>query len=112
LFGTGAQMRNLLFADDACDAMLRAAREPALHGQAMFVAHDTHVSVADIARQIVTTMGRGTVVHVEWPEERKRIEVDDVQISSSRFRELTNWSPKRSLVEGLEITRATLEATT
>ncbi len=112
LFGHGNQQRNVLFVDDACEALRLAAREPRLHGQVAFAAHESHVSVGEIARQIVATLGRGSVTHVEWPEDRKRIEVDDVEIASTRFRDLVSWRATRSLVEGLEITRAELEGRT
>jgi UDP-glucose 4-epimerase len=109
LFGTGAQMRNALFVEDACEALLAAAEEPRLIGQVAFVAHDAHVSVHDIAQQIVTTFGRGRLRHVEWPEGRKRIEVDDVQISCDRFRGLVSWQPRYLIRQGLERTRDVLE---
>ncbi len=109
VFGSGEQTRNVLHADDACDVLLRAAEEPRLWGEAYFATHDEHVSVLEIARRIVGVFGRGRVAHVEWPEERRRIEVDRVQISSARLRAAIGWRPSLSFDEGLRRTKAVLE---
>jgi UDP-glucose 4-epimerase len=109
VYGPGNQRRNVLFAEDAAEALFQAAQNPKLYGEAYFATHDEHVSVIDIATQIVKVFGRGSVSHVEWPEQRKRIEVDDVRISSRLFRGLTSWQPRYSFLEGLERTRAIME---
>lgn len=109
IYGSGAQRRNVLHAEDAAEAMYIAAQNPKLYGEAYFATHDEHVSVIDIAKQIVDVFGRGKLTHVEWPEERKRIEVDDQRISSELFRGLTGWRPKYSFAEGLERTREIME---
>jgi UDP-glucose 4-epimerase len=109
IFGSGSQTRNVLFVDDATDILYRAASEQRLQGEVLFAAHDTHLSVLEIARHIVDVFGRGRLEHVEWPDERRRIEIDDVRISSARIRELTNWTPSYDFRSGLEKTRTILE---
>ena len=110
IFGRGEQMRNLLHVDDVCDAMLSAARDVTQFGDPLFAAHDDHVSVREIAEQIIAVFGRGRLTHVEWPEDRKRIEIDDVSISSARLRAACSWRPTLSLRHGLERTKQALEA--
>ena len=109
LFGTGAQTRNVLYAEDAADALYRAAFSPKLFGDVYFATHDEHLSVVEIARAIVETFGRGRIVHVDWPEQRQRIEVEDVRFSSRRLRALLEWHPRFSFREGLARTKAVLE---
>jgi UDP-glucose 4-epimerase len=109
VYGPGTQRRNVLFAEDAAEALFQAAQNPKLYGEVYFATHDEHESVIDIATHIVKVFGRGSVSHVEWPEQRKRIEVDDVRISSQLFRGLTTWRPRYSFLEGLERTRAIME---
>jgi UDP-glucose 4-epimerase len=101
IYGEGAQTRNLLYAEDAAAAMWTAAHTAGLQGESWFAAHEEHLSVAQIAAAIVREVGAGTVTHVPWPDERKRIEIDAVRISSKRFRERTGWAPEYSLAEGL-----------
>lgn len=109
VFGEGKQTRNLLFVEDAAAALWTAAHNPRLFGDAWFATHDEHLSVADIAAAIVQAAGRGSVSHVSWPDVRRRIEIDNVRISSARFREKTGWRPRHSFAEGLHLTIQLME---
>ena len=109
VYGPGDQTRNLLYVGDAVDAMYKSAFIDRLRGGIYFVAHDQHPTVLDIAREIVAVFERGKVTNVEWPNVRRRIEVESVRISSERFRELANWAPGLSLKEGLIRTREIME---
>ena len=75
------------------DILYQAALDQRLIGETYFAVHDEHLSVLEIAQMIVSILGRGQVIHVEWPDERRRIEIDRVQISSARLRSLTGWHP-------------------
>jgi UDP-glucose 4-epimerase len=101
VFGDGDQTRNVLFVEDAADALWMAAQNPSLFGEAWFATHDEHLSVTNITAAIVQAVGRGSVAHVPWPDVRRRIEIENVRISSARFRELTGWQPRHSFAEGL-----------
>jgi len=109
VYGTGAQRRNLLFVDDAVDVMYRSAFDERLYGDIYFVTHDEHLSVLEIAERIAAVFGRSTVASVDWPETRRRIEVDNVALSSEKFRAITGWSPTFGLDEGLRRTRQVIE---
>lgn len=106
IFGEGQQTRNVLYVEDAAAALWTAAHSPQLHGETFFAVHEEHVSVRDIAASIVRVMGRGSVTHVPWPDERRRIEVDKVRITAAKFRKLTDWQPRHSFEEGLQQTKA------
>jgi nucleoside-diphosphate-sugar epimerase len=108
IFGSGAQTRNVLYVDDAVEILWRAAHEPKLIGDTFFATSDQHLSVAAIAQKIVDVFGRGKVTHIEWPEERKRIEVDHVMYSSARLRSIVDWTPHHDFASGLERTKAIL----
>lgn len=109
IFGSGAQTRNVMYVDDAVDILWLVARRPDLTGEVYFAAGDEHLGVREIAETIVAVFGRGRVTQVEWPEERRRIEIGDVKVSSARLRALTGWKPRHDLVSGLQRTRAMLE---
>lgn len=109
IFGEGGQTRNLLHVDDAAEALWQAAGTPGLYGETYFATHEEHLPVSEIAAAIVRTFRRGTVTHIPWPEERRRIEVDRVRISSARFCGLTGWKPRYSFEAGLQRTRVVLE---
>ena len=109
IFGSGEQSRNVMYVEDAAEAMWLAAREPKLFGETYFATGDEYFSVKEIADTIVAVMKRGSVAHIEWPEERRRIEIERVRISSARLRSITNWQPRYSFEQGLEKTKEILE---
>jgi len=109
VYGSGTQKRNVLYVEDAAEILYRSAQDPRLIGEAFFATHDEHRSVIEIAGDIVRVLGRGKLTHIEWPEDRKRIEVDDVRISSALLRGITGWAPSYSFEQGLERTRQILE---
>jgi len=110
VFGEGRQNRNVLFVEDATRALWMATQHPRLFGDAWFVAHDEHLSVSQIAAAIVQAVGEGSVSHIPWPDVRRRIEIDNVRISSTRFREVTGWQPRHSFAEGLHKTIQIMES--
>lgn len=109
IFGTGEQTRNVLFVEDAADILWRAAQEPRLIGESFFATGDQYLTVADIAAKIVDVFQRGRVTHVEWPDERKRIEIDRVRYSADRLRSMVDWSPEIDLDSGLLRIKSILE---
>ena len=110
IFGSGKQQRNVTYVEDATEVLYRAAQEPKLFGEVYFATHDEHLAVLEIAERIIEVLGRGTLNHVDWPDERKRIEIDDVKISSALLRSLTGWKPRYSFSEGLARTKQILES--
>ena len=98
-----------MYVDDAIDILLAAAEDKRLWGETYFAAHDEHLSVMEIAQEIVKVFGRGSVKQIDWPDERRRIEVDRVRISSERIRALTGWHAKLSFHEGLLKTKVILD---
>jgi nucleoside-diphosphate-sugar epimerase len=111
IFGSGDQTRNVLHADDATEILWRAAMEPRLAGESWFATGDQHLTVREIAGSIVRVFGNGRVTHIDWPDERKRIEIDRVQFSSERLRAIVDWAPQVGFEEGLHRTKSVLERT-
>ncbi len=109
IFGPGTQTRNVLYVQDATEVLYRAAQDERLYGETFFATHDEHFMVLEIAQLIVQVLNRGRVTHVDWPEERRRIEIEQVRISSARLREITGWHPQYTFVQGLLQTKAVLE---
>jgi UDP-glucose 4-epimerase len=105
IFGGGAQRRNVLFVDDCVDALMAVALSGRGYGQAFFAAGDDEASITDFAEQVVSTVGKGQVVHVPWPKEWVSLDVGDVTISNERIKREIGWRPKTGLAEGLRRTR-------
>ena len=109
IFGKGDQTRNVMYVDDAANILWHAAHEPRLIGDTYLATSTQHLTVKEIADTIVKVFQRGKVVHVEWPDERRRIEIGDVNLSSARLQTVTNWEPRYDFVSGLQKTKAALE---
>jgi UDP-glucose 4-epimerase len=109
VFGDGSQIRNVLYVGDAVELLWRAAREDHLVGQASFAVSEEHLDIATIARSIVEVFGRGRLVTVPWPPERKQIEVEHQWISGAKLYRLSHWRPQHNLRQGLEATWAVVQ---
>ena len=109
IFGSGSQTRNVLYVEDAVDLLWKAAREPCLIGGSYFATSEEHLSVGAIAETIVGVFKSGRVTHIEWPDERKRIEVENVVFSSERLRSIIDWETRYNLESGLRKTREIIE---
>lgn len=109
VFGSGGQTRNVMYVEDATEILYQAARDTRLIGETYFAAHEEHLSVLEIAQTIIAVLGRGMLTHVEWPDERRRIEIEKVTISSARLHAITGWRPQSSFKEGLWKTKVILE---
>jgi len=102
VFGDGEQRRNVLYAEDAAEVLLRASQDQEMFGRALYASGDEHLSICEIAEGIDKCFGGGGVKLVPWPEDRKQIDVGSVRLSSSRLRKITGWAPKYEFMAGLE----------
>lgn len=109
IFGSGDQTRNIMYVDDATDILWRVAGKKELAGETYFATGTEHLCVAEIADKIVSVLGRGKVIHIEWPEDRRRIEIEDVKFSSARLQSALNWKPDCNFESGLKKTKEILE---
>ncbi len=109
IFGPGSQSRNILHVNDATEILWKAAHEPRLTGESFFATGNEHLTVRQIADSIVSVFPRGTVSHTEWPDERKRMEIDHVTFSSERLRAIVDWKPAITFQEGLRQVKSVLE---
>lgn len=105
VFGDGSQLRNVIYVDDAVDALVLAAASDNADGKVFFAAGDKHYSVADIAKETVKCIGLGKVVFSEWPHERRATEIGDAVIGNQEIKDVLGWAPKHDLKTGLAKTK-------
>ena len=51
---------------------------------------------------LVEVAGSGRVQYVEWPSEKKAIDIGSFYADSTKFKRTTGWSPAVTVREGLE----------
>ncbi|HET9372684.1 MAG TPA: NAD-dependent epimerase/dehydratase family protein [Vicinamibacterales bacterium] len=106
IYGDGSQRRDFVFVDDVTDAFLRAGATDAVNGDVFNVGGSEHFSHRELVTMLIEAAGRGSVRFVEWPEEKRRIDIGSFYSDSSKFERVTGWSPRVPLREGM---RRTLE---
>jgi UDP-glucose 4-epimerase len=104
VFGDGAQLRNLTYVEDVVEALVKAAASNDSDGEVFFAVGQDQLSVAQIAAEIVSVMG-GKVNFIEWPMDRKVIELGDAVISNEKISRILDWNAKTDFRTGLEKTR-------
>ena len=101
VYGDGHQMRNVIYVEDAVNALVAASQAEQTDGEVFFVAGDHHYSLAQIAEATVKYIGNGRVKFVEWPGRRKSLDVGDAIISNQKIKKALNWHLCDTLESGL-----------
>jgi UDP-glucose 4-epimerase len=106
VFGDGSQVRDFVYVDDAVNAFLAAGASDACNGQAFNVGGDEHIAHRELVKLLVDCAGSGRYRFVEWPPEKKAIDIGSFYADSTRFKQTTGWAPAVRLGEGLTRTLA------
>jgi len=64
------------------------------------------ISHLDLVDLMIETAGTGAYRLVEWPAEKKVIDIGSFYVDSTRFRTTTGWEPATTLRDGLAQTIA------
>ena len=106
VFGDGSQIRDFVYVDDAVEAFLRAGATDTVNGEVFNVGGDEHLAHRDLVRLLVEVAGTGRFRFVEWPPEKKAIDIGSFYADASRFKAATGWAPEVSMRDGLARTFA------
>ena len=97
--------RDLVFVKDAAEGFVRIAASDRAIGQEINIATESEISIGDLASKLITTINpRAKVVTDKARLRPKKSEIERLLGSNKKLRELTGWSPKFSLDQGLEST--------
>jgi NAD dependent epimerase/dehydratase len=101
--GSLAPTRDLTFVTDTCAGMLAIANTPATIGQEINIATQSEISVGDLAQKLIGKIR--PQARIVQDNERLRPEKSEVERlfgANGKIKELTGWTPKVSLDEGLD----------
>ena len=104
VYGKGEQLRNFSYVEDSVNALIAAALSEKSNGQVFFAVSDEQVSVHHVSEKIVKIIG-GKLKQVDWPKERKVIEIGDAVISNKKIKEVLGWKSECTIEEGLKKTK-------
>ena len=100
VFGDGSQVRDFVYVDDAVEAFLAAGASDAVNGEAFNVGGDEHIAHRDLVKLLVSLAGQGSYRFIEWPKDKKVIDIGSFYADSSLFMARTGWAPRVPLREG------------
>ena len=106
IYGDGSQQRDFVFVDDAADAFLRAGASDACNGEVFNVGGERPISHRELTALLLEIAGSGRVEYVEWPAEKKAIDIGDFYADSTKLQRTTGWKPTIALADGLRDTIA------
>ncbi|MCX6537548.1 MAG: NAD-dependent epimerase/dehydratase family protein [Acidobacteria bacterium] len=101
IYGDGSQLRDFVFVDDAAEAFLAAGASDGCNGEVFNVGGLEPISHRDLVHLLIEVAGTGRVRYVDWPAEKKAIDIGSFYADSSRFTAATGWRPRVGLREGL-----------
>ncbi len=104
IYGSGNQLREYNYVEDVVDALVLAAQSRKAAGKYYFISTKEPIPFIEMARRVVTEVGKGKVVKVPWPKERKQIEVGNVVTSYQKIRKELGWVPCTGFDEALKRT--------
>jgi UDP-glucose 4-epimerase len=104
IYGDGSQLRDFVYVEDAADAFLRAGASDAVNGEAFNVGGTEPISLRDLTSLLIDVAGSGRVEYVDWPADKKAIDIGSFYTNSSKFTRATGWRPTVALPEGLRRT--------
>ena len=106
IYGDGRQLRDFVYVDDATDAFLRAGADDAANGQVLNVGGAEPIAHRELVELLIDTAGSGRYRFVEWPPEKKAIDIGDFYSDSTLVRDTLGWEPRVNLRDGLTRTIA------
>jgi UDP-glucose 4-epimerase len=106
IYGDGSQMRDFVYVDDVADAFLRAGASDVVNGDVFNVGGTEPISHRDLVQILIEEAGRGSVRFVEWPDEKRKIDIGSFYSDSSKYTQTTGWRPTVTLREGFRRTFA------
>jgi dTDP-glucose 4,6-dehydratase len=99
IYGTGEQTRSLCYISDLVEGILRLMKSDT--NEPVNIGNPVEMSVKEIAKAIIAaTDSKSKIVYEPLPIDDPKIRQPDI----SKAKELLEWAPKVSLVEGLAVT--------
>jgi UDP-glucose 4-epimerase len=101
IYGDGSQMRDFVYVDDVVEAFLRAGAVDAVNGDVFNVGGTEPISLRELVRLLLDVAGTGSVRFVDWPADKKAIDIGSFYSDSTKFQRAAGWQPGVALREGL-----------
>jgi UDP-glucose 4-epimerase len=101
LFGDGRQKRDMNYVDDVVEALLLAGASEMGEGDVFNLGGDAPVTLRELAEELISITGRGSVQCVPFTPERQLIDIGNSYSSYQKIESALGWRPRTPLREGL-----------
>lgn len=102
----GAQLRDFTYVDDAVEAFLLAAIQPAAVGRLYNLGGVGQISLRDLAALLIKVAGQGSYKVRQFPADRRKIDIGDFYSDCGLIDRELGWRPTTSIEKALEKTVA------
>lgn len=102
----GEQLRDFTYVDDAVEAFLTAAAEPAAVGGVFNLGGTSHPSLREVADLLVRAAPGAKYKIRAFPADRRKIDIGDFYSDCSLIRAAIGWQPRTSVEAALRKTLA------
>ena len=107
----GSQLRDFTYVDDCVEALILAATSDHAKGRIFNLGGaEAPVSLDELAELLIDVNGSGAFKRMEFPAERRRIDIGDYYADSRLIHSTLGWTPKVGLREGIRRTLAFFRA--
>ena len=104
IFGDGQQLRDFNYVDDCVDALLLAGSTDTSNGKVYNLGSKEVISLKQLADLMVAAQPGGEYELIEFPRDRKAIDIGDYYSDFSLIQKELGWVPKVGMAEGLNTT--------
>jgi UDP-glucose 4-epimerase len=104
VFGDGKQLRDFNYVDDCVEALLLAGASEKANGKIYNLGSKEVIDLKNLAEKMINLDCGGSYELVDFPKERKSIDIGDYYSNFSLIEKELGWSPKVNLSEGLQKT--------
>jgi UDP-glucose 4-epimerase len=101
IYGDGSQIRDFVYVDDCADAFLRAGATDACNGGVFNVGGAEPIAHRDLVQLLIAVAHSGSYRFIEWPADKKTIDIGDFYADSSLIATTLGWRPSTPLRAGL-----------
>ena len=104
VYGDGLQLRDFNYVDDVVSAMMTCATSKSADGQIFNLGGNDIVSLKELAAIMTALVDGSKYTIIDFPEERKKIDIGDYYSDYTKIKKMLGWGPKVHLSEGIKNT--------
>lgn len=104
IYGDGSQLRDFNYIDDVIEAIILATASEKAVGEVFNLGSGKPINVFEVAKLVISLIGSGDYKFVDFPEDKRKIEVGNYYADFLKAKMILGWQPNVNLEDGLKRT--------